>query len=324
MQTIAVFTAPTGGIIKINGRFAGETGPDMPLITPVTPNGILYVEFTPFLCRFRPTAHRFSITGGEFDVKSADAACYMILWPGGICEFAITPPAAYPPESEFSMMDGRSVAILRGEAAILRVGGNSVALPVGAQLPDMHVTENDTEIYMGACPEGRYAAIFSAHDLAPVEAITASTIEREENGILRTKTLLNDTVGHVLVEAYRPSATGMELVSSEYDWATGGPTWPDSPEKTAIAAVEAALLGLDGEATGYISPAVADKGLLNSIAKNYDAVLPMKYQVSGALPAVGLVKKLTDRAATVTPLRYHAIAAKGQQGMWRLDQLELE
>lgn len=318
MQTIAVFTAPTSGIISINGRFAGETGTESPLIMPVTPNGTLYVEFSPFSRRFRPMAYKFQTSSGEFDMENTSDACYMMLWPDGICEFSLTPPAAYPPESEYSMLDDRPIALLRGEASLLRVGREALALPAGAQLPDTKIHINSAEIYMGKCPEGQYAAAFSAHTLQPISAITAGKIVHENN-TLRATTDLNDTAGHTLIEIYTPTENALNLTSNEYIWTNNTPIRPESPEKTALTAIEAAMLNLYDEANSYLAPSLSQSNIISEISQKYDTVLPMKYIISKQ-PCLALVKKKTDRAATVTPLAYHAIPT---DNAWQLDHLEI-
>lgn len=305
MQPIAVFTAPTPGVLSINGRFAGEAGPDSPLIMPVTPNGTLYTEFSPFSRRYRSCAHRLRIISGSFDPDSASDMCHMLLWPGGVCEFSISPPAAYPPESEYGMLDGRAVAILRGEASMLRVGQSAVALPENAALPDKRIAIGDIEIYLGKCSHARYAAAYSAADLTPLGSISADTIEINENGNIRAVTALDDTAGHTLIETFRPSAEGFAPISAEYRLTSGSPKQPDTPEATALAAVEAAMLGLYDETAGYLAPALRPSSPLTDYAANYDAVIPMKYAPPNAAPAVALVRKLTATAAEITPLYYH-------------------
>jgi len=108
MQSIAVFTAPAEGAVSINGRFAGEAGPGRPLIMPVTPEGVLYIHFMPFVRRLRHCAYRVRIRGGRFELLNAGDMCRVVEWPGGIYEFELLPPAAYPPESEFGTIDGNT------------------------------------------------------------------------------------------------------------------------------------------------------------------------------------------------------------------------
>ena len=320
MQTIAVFTAPIGGMLTINGRFAGEADPESPLILPVTPNGVLYTIFHPFSRKYRPCAHKLRTVSGRFDPDCAGDMCHMLCWPGGICEFSLEPPAAYPPESEFGVLDGRATAILRGEASMLRVGGSSLALPAGAQLPESHVLINGADIYTGSLAAGRYAAAFRAEDLTPLTSVTADAIEFTENGLIRTLTALHDVVGHSLMELWQPSRDGLENTGGEYLWSDGAPAWPESAENTAIAAIEAAMLGLDGEAGGYLAPRLQAESPLSAYV-GCDAVLPMKYAPPTHEPAIALVRKLSPRTAEATPLYYHAVPEGGTQGKWLIDSL---
>ena len=115
MQPTLVITSPAAGIVHINGRFAGETGPDNPIIMPITPNGSIYLQFFPFGRRYRSAAYRLSASAGN--ISKTDDTSYLISWPGSIYEISLMPLTAVPQESEFSMIDGIPAAILRGEAS---------------------------------------------------------------------------------------------------------------------------------------------------------------------------------------------------------------
>ena len=47
MQPTIICTAPTEGMICLNGRFAGEVSKERPLFAPVSPFGALYIEYRP-------------------------------------------------------------------------------------------------------------------------------------------------------------------------------------------------------------------------------------------------------------------------------------
>ena len=322
MQIIAAVNSPVEGMVYINGRFAGETGPDSPLILPVNPHGTLYLELRPFARRWRAGSHRFRFSGGELEAESASDACYVMLWPGGVCEIALTPLAALPQESEFTTIDGLPVALIRGEASLLRVGQSAVALPDGAALPHTHLTLNGAELYLGAAGEGEYLAAFAGGDLRPLDAVTADRIQRDEGDIFRAFTALNDTVGHIRMDVFAPTAEALRLTSSEYLWAEGAPRWPRTAADTAPAALEAGFLGLSAEADGYLVHKLRGANTVENAISGYETAMPLKYAAPGALPGVGLVRRIAPRVARVDALRFHAVPGGGTQGPWLIDSMQ--
>lgn len=323
MQIIAAVSSPVEGMVYINGRFAGETGPDSPLILPINPHGTLYLELRPFARRWRAGSHRFRFTGGEFETESASDACYIMLWPGGVCEIALTPLAALPQESEFTAIDGVPVALIRGEASLLRVGQSAVALPDGAALPHTHLTLNGAELYIGAAGEETYLAAFASANLRPVDAVVAGRIERDEGDIFRAFTVLNDTAGHARMDVYAPSAEALRLTASEYMWAEGAPRWPQTAADTALAALEAGFLGLSAEADGYLVHQLRGQNTVENVISGYETAMPLQYAAPNALPGVGLVRRVAPRVARVDALRFHAVPGGGPQGPWLVESMQL-
>lgn len=321
MQTIAVVSSPAEGMVYINGRFAGETGSDSPLILPVNPHGTLYIEMHPFARRWRAGSYRFRFAGGELDAESVPDGCFAMLWPGGVCEIALMPLAAMAQESEFTAVDGLPVALIRGERSLLRVGQSAVALPDGAALPHTHLTLNGAELFMGAAGEGAYLAAFAGGDLRAVDAVVADNIERDEGDIFRAFTALNDTVGHGRMDVYAPSADALRLTASEYMWAQGAPVWPQTAEDTALAALEAGFLGLFAEAEGYLSHRLRGKNAVENVISGYETAVSLQYAAPGALPGVGLVRRVSPGAARVDALRFRAVPG-GVQGSWLIDNLQ--
>lgn len=299
MQPIAVISSPVGGLVYINGRLAGETGPGAPLILPVTPNGTVYAELRPFGRRWRAGAHRFRFVSGTPD-NISDDACHIILWPGGICEIALSPVPAYPPESEHSLIDGIPVSVLRGEASILRAGAGSIALPDGAALPETHLTTDDHEIFLGSAPSKRYIAVFTRR-LSPLGAITATEISRSGDMEFTAVTNLNDTAGHVRREIMTLAPSGLEVTSS----VISASHRPGTPGDTALAAAEALLLGETDEAGTYLSPAALRN--LSQLIAGHSGAIPAKYAPPDPQPAIALLRKLSDRVAAATPAYYSAV-----------------
>lgn len=323
MQIIAVVSSPVEGMVYINGRFAGETGPELPLILPVNPHGALYIELHPFARRWRAGSHRFRFVGGEIETESVSDSYCIMLWPGGVCEIALTPLPALPQESEFATVDGLPVALIRGEASLLRVGQSAVALPDGAALPHTHLTLNGVEIYMGAAGDKTYLAAFASADMRPLDAVTADRIERDEGDVFRAFTAMNDTVGHARMDVYAPSADALRLTAAEYMWAEGAPRWPETSADAALAALEAGFLGLSAEADGYLVHQLRGKKTVENVISRYEAAVPLQYAAPDALPGVGLVRRIAPRVARVDALRFRAVPGGGAQGLWLIESMQM-
>jgi len=297
MQPTAVISSKAEGLIYINGRLAGETAPDTPLILPVTPNGVIYMEFIPFSLRFRPAAYRLKMTSGEPDITASDEKLRLLIWPGGVIELSLTPLTAVPAESEYGIIDGVPAAMLRGAASLLRIGQSSVALPDSAQLPDKHITVNGCELYRGTFPGGEYAALFSSNDLSPKGAMTGDSISVDGGNIISV-TSLSDSTGHLRRDIYSLSPDGLTLQDSDIIFPESGPAQPTGAESTALAAAEALLLGLSDEAAGFMDCRTP------VLPGDVQYAMPMKYGVPDSQPAIALISRLSENAAKASPLYY--------------------
>ena len=136
MQPTLILHAPKPGLIYINGRFAGEAGPDDPLLRPVTPRGAVYLEYRPLSGDCHSMARKLVFSGGEPLLPSAEEAenVDIVLWPGGEIEVELSPP---PPRGEPKPFhtNGRSF-MLDADGRLLCEGRTLGALPPGAEVPD--------------------------------------------------------------------------------------------------------------------------------------------------------------------------------------------
>lgn len=320
MQPIVVISCRVPGMIYLNGRFAGECARDAPFIAPVTPRGALYVEHRPLARGYAGQAHRMAFADGALIAESVPEGVFAVKWPGGVAELELSPVPLTNAESEFSSMDGLPVAILRGEATLLRVAGREVALPEGAGLPQERASLGEDACFLGPTGSARYLACFSAEDFSPMGAVVANDIEIE-GGKVRALTRLNDVVGHARIEIWEAKDGALEPADAEYAWASGTPTWPGSAEATARAALEAAILGLSAEAEGYLAPHLRGRSLVSGLADGFDACVSLKYALPDSRRAVGLLRRENDRCAAVAPVFYAASPMGGTQGAWTLEGL---
>ncbi|MGI6239640.1 MAG: hypothetical protein ACOYI5_08455 [Christensenellales bacterium] len=322
MQPVAVISCRVPGILYINGRFAGECAPDAPLITPVSPRGAVYIEHRPLARGYAGQAHRVAFSSGALVSESVPDGVTAVRWPGGIAELELSDAPLARAESAFANVDGLPVALLRAEGTSLRVAGGELSLPEDAGLPEARAVLGEAVCLLGAAGAGRYLACYDAATFAPIGAIVADDIEIEDSGGVRALTKLGDTVGHARIEMWALLAGALEPVDSEYAWANGTPDWPKTAEDTALAAFEAAILGLDAEAEGYLAPPLRASARMARLAEGYSAATRLKYALPDHRQAIGLVRAETDRCAAVVPVYYKASAMGGAQGAWAIDALE--
>lgn len=321
MQPTIICTASVPGMIYINGRFAGEASRQRPLFAPVSPVGAVYLEYRPLSGGDGALARKVVLSGGAplpDSLLDADGmSC--VAWPGGALEVEF----AFSPRSrEYLQIEGRPCAIERGAATRLALNGLEIDLPEGA-LPPALTRFGDTAALLGDVqPGGQYLVALSG-DLSRLNGVvTAERIEPAGDGLFTTLTPLNDSVGHGRLEQWLVDAAGLHAVSSESVWAGGAPRWPQTAEGTMIAAVEAALAGLDGEAENYLSPALANARPLDAIENICDVCVPMKYAPPDPRPCVGLLKGKNAHLAAVRPLYYRAEPSAGRQGPWQITSIE--
>ena len=323
MQPTIICLVPAAGMIYLNGRFAGESAPQRPLFAPVCPSGALYVEYRPLEGDFDGLARRLVLSGGAPLAQSlADAGgLHCVAWPGGALELALAPGRH---SVEHFLVEGLPCAITRGAATTLSLNGTAVSLPEGAGLPTLLRLDGAAALLGDTVGGGRYLAALSADLSRQTGLLTADAIEPTEGGLFSAFAALGDTVGHARLEQWLVDGEGPRRVSSQSAWSAGAPRWPQTAGATVIAAVEAMLAGLPGEADGYLSPALAAEKPLAAIAEACDLCLPMRYGLPDARPCVGLLSAENDHLAAVRPLFYRAEPVGGPQGPWQITALRVE
>lgn len=320
MQSVAAFVAGMKGIVYVNGRFAGECGPDGTLILPVSRENMLYCEFRPFNPRFIPCAGAVKISGGRAIYEDFGDGICMVQWPGNVLEVEFLPRSAFVPESEYGMIGEFPAAVIPGEGSLLRISGQAVGLPAGAKLPDEYVN-GACHAFLGDVGKGRYMACFHKGDMTPVGMILGDKISEDGEGRHVCFTALNDIVGHVRMETWEIGADGPYIIGTEYGWGDGGPKWPEDAESAALAALQAGILGLWDEAEGYIDHLQRGKGVVKGICEGADGAVALSYPAPGARKAVGILKNVARGMGVVEEVYYKGKAEGGAQGMWTVEFL---
>jgi hypothetical protein len=282
------------GLVYINGRLAGETGPQTPLSVPVTPGGCVYLEYRPLLPGYLPLCRRLTL-GGDME---AGEGLYVLVWPSGVIEVEVSP-----------------------EKQENRDAQRELALPDYALEPE-EIRRGESILCVGNCRDGgRYLAAFDTWGRCALEA-RGDESYFTQSGDMRLFRRENDVVGHACLLTYREENGALALAERENMWAPGGPVWPDSPEKTALAAVEAAMLGLWDEAEGYFLMekwSACRKTLKDCCA--YECAAPMRFPMPDGRSAIALCRATGERCGEVRAMYYHAVPGGGPQGMWQLDRI---
>jgi len=323
MQPTIICIPPGAGMIYLNGRFAGEASPGQPLLTPVSPVGALYLEYRPLEDDWEGLARRLVFSGGRPLAEGLEGAggLWCVAWPGGALEVELIPARRIV---EHFFMEGLPCALRRDGETVLVLNGAEIALPRGAQVPQLLRLDGAAALLGAMEGGGQYLAVLAPDLTGRTGLLTADAIEPADGGLFTAISALGDTVGHGRLEQWLADGSGLHCVSAESTWPGGGPCWPRTAEGAMIAAVEAILAGLPGECEGYLSPALAAKRPLAAIGAVCDLCVPMKYGMPDARPCVGLLKAVNDHLATVRPLYYRAEPVGGGQGPWQIEEIWLE
>ena len=321
MQPMLVICASQPGILYLNGCFAGEVSADDPLMRPAAPRGALYLDYRPLADGWAALARKIVFSGGKPMAESIESAegIGAIIWPGGICEIEISPPASQAPAAQRFSFGGHSFSI-QGDIPKLYCGDTLLgSLPERAALPAVRKLPGGY-VFTGETPGGMYLLTSDAALRGGTGFLSAEKIEIDAEGNIHAFVSENDFAGHAALETWRLAPEGLELVSSEEGWSGGSRRHPESAQDTVIAAVQAALAGRMDEAEECLSEALRGSRVFDDISGKYDLCIEMKYGHPDNRPCIALLRLENDHLAVAEPLYYRC----GQKdGKFRVDQLEL-
>ena len=328
MQSVLVILSSAPGAVFLGGRLAGEVDGERPLTLPVAPTGALLLELRPFSQGLLPLTTRVPFSRGVplASALRGDARLHAALWPGGVVELELTPqplPTSEAP-APLARLNGVDISLL-GAGRILcqsEAGQFIHSLPDGALPPRADALPGGALLRGETAGGDMYALVLSPDGGANLLTLAGREITLLEDGAaIQALILQRDTVGHARLDTWTDGPEGWRLTGSEPLWAQGAPAWPQTPQATALAAIEAAQLGLTAEAASYFSPAFPCQEVL-SLAAQFDGCVPLRYPLPDGGDAVGLMR-LEDGLLRVVPASYRAERG-GAHGLWQLEALEIK
>lgn len=325
MQPMLVISAVQPGILHINGHFAGEFSSAAPLLRPSASHGALLLDYRPFDDAYRPMARRLVFSGGKPLPESLEAAdgVNCVIWPGSIVELELAPMEYLPSRQVFSH-GGFSFMLEGGAEPKLQCEGRQFcSLPEGASMPQIQKLRDGTAL-LGECAGGMYLATADRELRGLTGFLRAKRIEILPDERIRAVVAPGDTVEHAAVEEWQLTAAGLQLLSSQFGWEHGSPRWPQTPEETALAAVEAAMAGLDDEADSYMLPRLREKQPLLGIGNRCDLCVRMKYALPDSGPCIGLLRLKGGKLAQVEPLHFRIVHSDRREFPWQLETLDFQ
>ena len=326
MQPVLVVSSPVDGMVCINGRMAGAVERGHTLCAPVSPECVLFVEFKPLGLGYLPLTLRIPFSKGVPVMPAPDVRVYAALWPGRVTELEMHPERMSAPPQLLWRRGGLVFSYVDAHAPLLRCdaaeGTFFHTLPCGA-LPPVPEALSGALLLRGEMREGgQYALILSEDGARAGARLEGKNISTSEDGMsVRVLRECGDTAGHAFWETWAQIEGSWQKVQAEPMWAGGMPHRPQTPEQTALAAVEAAQLGMRGDAASYFAPSALPDGLLERLA-SYDGCTALRFALPDGRDAVG-VTRLEGGVLRVIPVYFRALPG-GVSGAWQLEALEID
>ena len=308
MQSTLIICASRPGILYLNGCFAGELAPDEPIIRPVAPRGAVYLDYRPLENGWAAVARKIVFSGGRPMAASVESAenIGLILWPGNISEIEISPPATgKAPERSFSF-ENRSFFI-RGDIPKLYCGNHLLGtLPEGAGIPRAIRTDGGCA-FLGEAGNEMYLLTTDGGIKNGTGFLSASEIKADGEGNITAILKEDDFAGHMTVEKWHLAPEGLELVSSEPAWQGGQANIPETAQQTALAAVQALLLGKTAEAEAFFTEEIKESDPVSGLFGKYELCTEMKYAHPDNRPCIALLRLEGEHMAIAEPLYYSCV-----------------
>ncbi|NLG24237.1 MAG: hypothetical protein GX558_02700 [Clostridiales bacterium] len=332
MQPAILIVSPTPGLIYVNGRLAGEVDGDRSVALPVGGYGAVYLEHHPFDGAFLPMTRRVALSGGAPVAASlaGQQGLFATAWPDGLIELELIPERRADVTAPVARLARGDLLFTHYGAPLDRLevaAGGAVfahAMPGGARLQNVDARPNGIRLWGELDGGGHYAMALSPGGDRLLLSARGREAAFDESGAIAALEDLNDVVGHARRRQWAMSDGEYQVIADEILWSDGAPRWPSSPAEAALATIEAAQLGLDDEAAGYLAP-TADSRTRQALTDlaDWDGCAPLRRALPDGRSAVGGLRLLADNLTSVTPVYFNCVSGEGDQGYWRVDWLKI-
>lgn len=331
MLPVLIIQCAQSGLLYINGAFCGEL--TTPQMFPVRPDGRVYVEFRPLAGPAFPLAVALDVAGGQLQPTLPKSA-YAVQWPDSLIELELRPmllPSAPSARTVLGTLQAGNAQLTHqrsGDDEFLCLNDMPLLdMPSGTRGLRAQSLPGGT-LVLGTHDDGECAWLLTGIDnaLTLADQVQAQQITLEADGTLRALKSNRDVVGHAQMVTYRPGNLRLEVLHTQSTWTSGTPNWPQTPQDTLSAYLQAISLGALDEASAYLTPS-AQQTLAAEPLPSFDAVVPLPRPLVSAPPdrplAMGLLEKQTGNQARVRAVCARAVSTQHTQGSFLLEHVSL-
>lgn len=313
-----IIRAECPALISINGRLAGECGPDAYISAPLSANGDYYIEMQPLLPKsggvmLRGVTRKFTLENGIIMQQGYEDA-HICFWPGGVDELIFCPGAlAAAPGGEAITLDAITPTLggKRFDITLYRDNETKLSVVSAAQGAACYALGQAQDGMLGVNRLGGNEFISVRLNTAQGERlILLDDALRQALDISGTRCIIEgdtptrlDSLGTVRAHERRIRYAfingAFEPAGEEIGFFTHDPIKPQNRLERAAAFAQANMLHLEAEALSFLAPELSSTlsaGALGEFFGDYVRVCPPPGDLSG--DTLGLIAPKSAYAYT--------------------------
>ncbi len=333
MFPVLIIACARPGLLYVNGAFCGELTEEQ--IFPVRPDGRVYVEYRALSEPAFPLAVALDLKDGQVQ-PGFPLSAYAVQWPDRVIELELRPmllpqaPVARELLATLPYGDAGLSHQRFGEEEMICLAEEPLfTLPDGAH--DLRVQS----VPGGALVLAAEAAGESAWLLANTPSggmtlagrVRGERIALEGEGKLLVLASAGDDVGHGHQIQYQITSGRLQQGSKERVWLPGAPRWPQTPQETLRAYLNAMRLGTVEEAAAFLTPQAISM-LASSPLPAFDAVVALRRPLVAAPGdhplAMGVLSRQAPNQGRVSAICARAVASRHAQGAYQLESVVVD
>lgn len=309
------------GLLYVNGQFCGKLDGQQTFIA--HQDDRVYLELRPFDTRCAGVVSEIVLSGGM--VKPPESGVFVVEWPEGIKQIELHPAktAQSAPMELLSQLKAKELSLM-----VMRVGDRTAIAREGQVLFDVPQDAQEVQLrdfgdgmMVISLRDGDMSCLYLTDGTRLIGSLRAKKIAWESQRRISALESLNDTVGHGTLTLYSITEAGLTPLERQSVWADGAPHWPQTPQDTLLAYLEAVHMGAQDEAAQY----AAHSGVRPPSA--FDGVVPLRYSLKNppqGLPVqVGMLRVQGPTLAQVSAIGARLRESRHAQGLYKIDALSL-